>query len=121
MLDQFTHAYVACALWSSMDQSDETGGEPLDKNYGIEDIDPQSLERMAAECSQFQTEQAPLLEQAGSEAQNGRDFWLTRNGHGTGFCDSEYPSDVGEQLTARCRVAGERDLYVGDDGKVYLS
>ena len=32
--ERFLRGYIECALWSSMDQSDEqTGGDPMDKNY----------------------------------------------------------------------------------------
>jgi hypothetical protein len=45
---------------------------------------------------------------------------LTRNGHGSGFWDRGL-GKVGEQLTAACGPYGSSDLYVGDDGKVYVS
>ena len=46
-LDDFTGAYVECALWSTNDESDESGGVPMDENYGIDDIDPATLGKMA--------------------------------------------------------------------------
>ena len=46
----FFDSYVETALWSSTDNSDETGGEPLDRNYGLEDIDPETLARMRQDC-----------------------------------------------------------------------
>ena len=42
-LDDFTRAYIEAALWSSNDDATPSGGEPLDGNYGIEDIDPDTL------------------------------------------------------------------------------
>ena len=45
-LDAFTLAYIEAALWSSNDDSTPQGGEPLDANYGIKDIDPDTLEKM---------------------------------------------------------------------------
>ena len=130
-LDEFTRAYIECALWSSMDESDEnTGGEPLDANYGIDDIAPECLAEMQADCQDFQQSFGELFE--GREGRAGHDFWLTRNHHGAGFWDGDWrdavPSgaewcdrykDVGEYLTAASHPYGEVNLYVGDDGKIY--
>ena len=49
-LDEFTLAYVEAALWSSNDDSTPQGGEPLDANYGIDDIDPDTLAAMIEDC-----------------------------------------------------------------------
>jgi len=45
-LDPFTQAYIEAALWSSTDNSDESGGQPLDENYDISDIAPETLQQM---------------------------------------------------------------------------
>lgn len=119
-LDAFTRAYVECALWSSTDNADESGGEPLDSNYCVEDVADATIARMIRDCSDFQQAQADLLAFAGDAAQNGHDFWLTRNGHGAGFWDRGY-GPKGETLSAMCRAYGSVDLYVGDDGKVHAS
>lgn len=42
-LDTFTRNYIECALWSSMDHSNEQGGEPLDGNCDISDLAPVTL------------------------------------------------------------------------------
>ena len=60
-LDAFTVAYVEAALWSSNDNANESGGEPLDSNYGIDDIDPQTLTTMIDDCRRFQRENAADL------------------------------------------------------------
>jgi hypothetical protein len=92
---------------------------PLDDNYGIEDIAPETLAAMAADVADFMAANASDLDASGLDAsQIGHNFWLTRNGHGTGFWDRGL-RDVGERLTDACRPYGECDLYVGDDGKVY--
>jgi len=116
-LDSFTLAYLECALWSSMDFSDESGGQPLDQNYSFEDIAPEALQTMANDCKAFQEANAELL--TGLESgQSGHDFWLTRNGHGAGFWDRGL-GEVGDKLTQACKAFGGCDLYVGDDGKIY--
>ena len=55
-IDKFTQAYLECALWSSNDESNDQGGDPLDQNYGIQDIAEECLEKMIADCKAFQEE-----------------------------------------------------------------
>ena len=131
LLDDFADGYVTAALWSSNDESDERGGEPLDRNYSVEDIAPGSLAQMVEDCAKFQQENAEDLAQYAdlregrggewsSDELAGHDFWLSRNGHGTGFWDRG-AGDVGDRLADAARKAGEQDLYVGDDGVIYLA
>lgn len=115
--DEFTRAYIEAALFSTNDESDESGGEPLDKNYGPEDIAPESLSVMEQDCAKFQTDNADDI---GSDLERaGHDFWLTRNGHGAGFWDGDWPEEVSDRLTEAAEAFGEVDLYVGDDGTIY--
>ena len=53
MPEAFFDAYVVAALWSETDQSDETGGLPLDDNYGREDIADEALAEMRDDCEHF--------------------------------------------------------------------
>ncbi len=118
--DAFFYAYVECALWSSNDESDDSGGEPMDRNYSHDDIAPDSLKSMRADCDAFYSANADDLYLA-SDDQAGHDFWLTRNGHGAGFWDRPklYGKAQAKRLSAASRKFGEVNLYVGDDGKVY--
>jgi hypothetical protein len=123
-LDTFTRAYIEAALWSSNDESTPQGGEPLENNYGAEDIAEETLVQMVEDCRKFQAENAPLLRGCTRrsaypiEAQAGHDFWLTRNGHGAGFWDGDWP-ETGGALTAASNKFGAVDLCVGTDGKVW--
>ena len=56
MLDTFTEAYLTCALWSTNDESTPQGGNPLDDNYCVQDIAPETIAAMAADCRAFQVE-----------------------------------------------------------------
>lgn len=112
-IDDFTRSYLETALWSSNDESDE----PMDANYGIEDLAPAALAAAVHDCQEFQEAHAEDI--AGRESRAGHDFWLTRNGHGAGFWDGDWPEDVGERLTAASKVYGAVDLVVGDDGLIY--
>ncbi len=46
------------------------------------------------------------------------DFWYTRNGHGCGFWDGDWP-EHGDELTNLAREFAPVELYVADDGLVY--
>lgn len=117
--DAFFEGYVECALWSETDESDPSGGEPLDSNYGAEDIAPEAMAEMRKDCDDFCDENKDLLCESGLDpAQAGHDFMLTRNGHGAGFWDRGL-GDVGDDLSDAARVYGTQGLYVGDDGKIY--
>ncbi len=117
-LDEFTAAYIECALWSSTDDN----GEPIDANYDVDSIDPQALHDVIVDCREFTTAYRELI--AGQESQAGHDYWLTRNRHGAGFWDrgdDVYPESVREYLTRISHEAGSVDVYVGDDGQLYFS
>ncbi len=113
-MDEFTQQYIETALWSSTDDDDIH----LDsEKYGPEKISKETLEKMKEDCKKFQEEnQEDILE---DESRAGHDFWLTRNGHGAGFWDGDWQTEVGEKLTKASEKFGEFHLYVGDDGKIY--
>ncbi len=125
-MDAFTQGYMVCALWSSTDGSTPQGGEPLDKNYNVSDIAEPSVHKMEADCQQFQTENADLLnafyEETGFDADHaGHDFWLNRNGHGSGFWDENASKEVTKGLSDAARAFREQDIYIGDDGMLYVT
>lgn len=113
--EQAFQAYVECAMWSST----EDDGTPLDENYGPDDISLESLDSMRMDILDF-IDGAGALVDGMDPAQVGHDFWLTRNRHGAGFWDRGL-GDVGDKLTAMSHPYGELDLYVGDDGFVYVN
>ena len=117
LIDTFTRAYVECALWSSTDESTPQGGEPMDQNYTITNIDPDTLAAMIQDCQKFQEENAADI--AFERDRAGHDFWLTRTGHGSGVWDGDWPDDVGDRLTEASKKYGEFNLYIGDDGLIH--
>lgn len=118
-MNEFLAQYIETALWSSIDdESDDSGGVPLDATYGASDLAPELLATMAADCAKFQADNAANLEDL-DDGQCGHDLWLTRNGHGTGFWDRGYPEPQATELTDAAEAFGEFHLYVGDDGKIY--
>ncbi len=112
-LDTFTKAYLECAIWASTDDN----GSPLDGLYTVDDFAPETLKLMVEDCTDFQ---AQNQEEIGEELERaGHDFWLTRNGHGAGFWDGDWPAEIGRDLTLASKAYGSIDLYVGDDGLIY--
>ena len=126
-LEDFTRAYLEAILWAETDNADDSGGEPLDRNYDLYDFDPDSLDKAVEECRRFQEENASDLAaydhpQWSAAELGGHDFWLTRNGHGAGFWDRTdcLPEAARDRLTAAAERYGERCVGVGDDGNVYI-
>lgn len=116
-LDAFTHAYLVCALWSSTDETTPAGGEPLDSNYSIDDIAPESVAQAVNECREFQAANARDLA-VQDPGQNGHDFWLTRNRHGAGYWDRGLGA-VGDRLTEAAQACGERNAILSE-GLIYI-
>jgi hypothetical protein len=123
-LDDFTHGYLAAALWAETDDNDT----PLDSLYSIEDFAPEAMTRAVADCAKFQADNSETLARVeyprndfNDMAHAGHDFWLTRNGHGAGFWDGDLPDDIGDALTKASKQFGQVDIYPGDDGKLYFS
>jgi hypothetical protein len=112
-MDEFTRQYIETALWSSTDSE----SVPLDANYTADDLAADTLAAMAADCNRFQAEAGDRI--ADDPGRAGHDFWLTRNGHGAGFWDGDWPESDGDWLSELSRRFGEVDLYIGDDGQVH--
>lgn len=122
-VNQILKGYVACALWSSNDESDESGGVPLDKNYGPKDVTEGTMEEMRKDCEKFLADNADDIEEFVRVTKRdlehvGHDLWLTRNGHGAGFWDRD-AGEVGDRLTEACKELGEVNLWV-DGGRVHV-
>lgn len=111
-LPVFLQAYLKCAFWVP-------GDDKVDEK-SVSDMDEDSYAQMRGAAYSFMSEHradiGDNLEQAG------HDFWLTRNHHGAGFWDRPevYGQEQCDRLTDAAHEWGEADLYVGDDGKVYL-
>lgn len=107
--------HLETALWSSNDNSDDYGGEPLDANYTVHDIHPDTIGSMLADWRHFKTENAHLI---GDDPDNraAHDFWLTRNHHGAGFYDhNDYYNDNSHLLADAAHRYGEYHLDVEHD------
>jgi len=74
--------YISTALWSSADLD----GEPIETNYTADDIEPISLARMESDLGKILFIVHKLLPDI-DDTDVAHDFWLSRNGHGSGFFD----------------------------------
>lgn len=127
-LTPFCRAYIEAALFSTPDESRDGGGDLLDDNYSVDDIDTHTLIAMAHDCAAFEAQMGATIAEAectrdGCEYTHtelaGHDFWLTRNGHGAGFWDGDWSEPHATVLTRVSHAFGEVNLYVGDDGRIY--
>jgi len=122
--DSFAEGYRGAILFTS------DGGKGLEIETSV---------RIRQDAYAWFIAHAPLLEDAEFSGrgckweQAGRDFWLTRNGHGCGFWDGDwgptekhstpadwFPKTAADMLTLSAKAAGEQDTYVDDEGYVQL-
>ena len=120
--DAFALGYLECAVWADLRDHDGCcpDGEPSDSCSGgdsvdhtlwtHEDMTEQSLREQIGVCRDFQEANRASLDIARNELGRddgclGHDFWLTRNGHGTGFWDRGNEPVWGE-LTAASKPYG---------------
>lgn len=109
----FLRGYFEAALFAETNAE----GVPLDRNHGIEDFAQESLDAMAEEAGRFADENWDDI--AGDPEGAGQDFWFTRNRHGAGFWDGNWPEPAATRLTDAAHAYGEVYLYVGNDGMIY--
>lgn len=107
--------------------------DPMDRHYSESDLAPEARQQMARDCEQFLVDWQGALDKAiatgevkcgpdfGPQERAAHDFWLSRNGHGAGFFDGDWPEPYGDILQKASESFGDCDLYAGDDGKLYIS
>jgi hypothetical protein len=110
--EEVLNSYLETALWA------EGGdGNELDSKT-INDIDERAKQASLKDIQTFiqQAQQQAPEELANYDARAlGHYLWLSRNGHGAGFFD-----DNNDTLQNIARAMKTADIYVGDDGKVYI-
>ncbi len=100
----FINSYIQAIYFT------ETGGtgqpdsdDPLDSDFERECI---------IDCLYFYScAWAYLSTDTAEIEQAGHDFWLTRNGHGSGFWDRDWPEDKKEMLMKITSRLGHADAY----------
>ena len=114
--EAFVADYIECALWVSAGDDDE----PLNCDHDQSDLSPEALKRIYVDCRDFYAVNFVIFAPQG-ENSAGHDFWLTRNGHGAGFWDGDWPEPAASILDDASKTAGGCSLYKGDDGKLYTT
>jgi hypothetical protein len=149
-LDDFTQGciealfFTECEPGTDVESHDPETESALHGECGFSDLAPETLARIIDDCSRFQARAAGLLalayETDYDAASAGRDFWFARNGHGAGFwervaleidvddeslwIEASESRSIGDNLSALCGWTTDFDnvhVFLGDDGKVYLS
>lgn len=121
-LKTFICSYIETMLWAEVDSD----GQPLDSQEVTFSLE--ALRTIVRDCTEFEAselcalavEAAPRDGYSESLSLVAHDFWLTRNRHGAGFWDGDYPKELGKKLTEYCHTFGELSPYIGDDGKLYF-
>lgn len=120
-LGQFTLGYIEAALWCGIVHEEDSGTE--ERNYDIDDISAKALHEMIEDCTDFQaanrTDLIAARSTANTPAQQGHDFYLTRNRHGAGFWDRGL-GEVGDRLAKAAHAYGDSSLAL-HRGKLYTA
>jgi hypothetical protein len=138
-LTDFLIAYVECELWSGLDwdgmhSKGEDNPEPLDRNFGPDDLTEHANWSILEDCTDFVQSNWSILCEL-DPGQCGHDFSLTRNHHGAGFWDPGHLTrtsvarrpgfpwygPLGDALTKAAQIYGETDYYTTEDNKLEVS
>jgi len=119
----FVSAYLD-AIWALTGNVDPDAS--LDsEGFTIDAMDISTMRGVITDCEAFYHRNKHLIDRradvVGAERAShaGHDFFLTRNGHGAGFWDGDWPKAEGETLTSAAEAFGPTYFYVGDDGRIY--
>lgn len=107
-LPDFIRGYIFCALWADLEDQTKT----------IDDITEEAVAEMVYDCHAFTEENGRMILYDDKYGPNdaGHDFWLSRNGHGTGFFDREIK--YAQELQNAARLFGPKYVEVDDEGRV---
>lgn len=115
-LADFLRGYVECALWSTTDTRDEGGNDTYQLDDEFSDVSEPCREAMRADCADFIAANSAALAQfkldtGADDWRIGFLFWLTREGHGSGFWEESGRSEEADQLSDACQPYGGFPLY----------
>lgn len=113
-LDAFTQGYIEAAFFADC---------PADENWTLDMISEEEFAAIEEHCAEFQDRNRIVLESVYSKGYNeskaGRDYWFTRQGHGSGYWDGDCPEPEASKLVNASMMAGQVFPYLGDDGFIY--
>jgi hypothetical protein len=122
-LDDFLAGYLETLIWQAPEGDD---GELIEATHGVHDFSDDALTAITADCVAFCTKALAILSEIDSDgdhpdqqrgelwAKAAHDFCLTRNHHGAGFWDGDYPTH-GDTLTDISETFSNTDVYIHGD------
>ena len=117
-LEKFTNGYIAAMYFSDVGLDFDIPADAELSNDTLLDIQ--------ADCRSFWRRfgcyiTTDVCSEAfdDSVSQAGHDFHFTRNGHGVGFWEDEWPKAYRDMLDKGANSYGPLELYLGDDGAIY--
>jgi hypothetical protein len=117
---EFFNAYVEALVWQTSDDDISSRHDSVTES----DFGPDAWAEMRQDCQAFYDDNRATWLIGWTDEQAGIDFALTRNHHGAGFWDRYYASgpqhDAGKVLSGAAHVYGSQDVYLGDDGLLYV-
>lgn len=120
--ENFLNSYIDCAkrtCYISYDSEDEN----FEESFVDIDLSESAKIRAEKDCREFiNTVKKLKFDILDYSEDAGYDFWLTRNGHGTGFWDRPevYGKQISQKLTEIAEKFRESNLYLGNDNLAYF-
>lgn len=100
------------SLFAGQGEFDDNWPECYDNDYGDKLTDSEREELLNDAVEFFVDNLADFVNDEVNDAKHaGRDFHFTRNGHGCGFWDGDWPTDVGQRLTESAKVYSSCELF----------
>lgn len=126
-VDTVTRHYIIAAIWADCEEGTYPTCSPEEELKARQACEAFMLQCEAAgglfsqAVARFAHGYGAHPDSGSAEAAFGHDFWLTRQGHGTGFWDrKELGKELGALLTAEAKKVGESYPYQEGD-KFYLT
>jgi hypothetical protein len=143
-INEILKGYIECALWTEQERLEDEATMEID-DEDMDDVekliqlkgkfDKKSFTSFVSEDIDIDSridaynDIKTFIKNAGDNAiqeaisenglfKLGMDIWFTRNGHGAGFFDHSYENE--DLLINAGKKLKPKDLYVGDDGKLYF-
>lgn len=123
-LPAFVQGYIEAAAFCGCEPPDGHPMKDVDHiQFSFGALYHATVRQMAKDCTTFCERHRDMLDRANAEGRDdaglGRDFWYTRNGHGTGFWDrEELNQDLRDNLCRAADLWCEVDLYMTEHGRV---
>lgn len=117
-IEQFINGYIEAMYFTDVN-------EDSDIPVGSE-LSDESWDYIRYDCLTFIKDNERTLydvinnSYAYDATQAGRDYWFTRNGHGTGYWDRSLPERASKTLTQSATDQGTMTPYLGDDGFIWV-